>query len=150
MSYRSQGLVEILNQHLHGVDKVRPIITDPVTVTADSSTTGWLESAKVEAIPVDTITKTFDITGMWVSADSADDYEIIVYVGEAGSEIEIARVAYTQTVNPIGGFHVDSSHIPCRTLMLAAGERISLAVANATNGGEEVYVKLQYHEHEVD
>jgi hypothetical protein len=144
MSYRLQALLHVIEQHVHAVDKVYPVAADPVTLTADSSATGWLEGAKTEVVPASTITEAFDITGMWVTADTADDYEIVIYVGAAGSEIEIARVAYTQTSA------TNSSHIPCSTPICAADERISASVVSASNGGEEVYLKLQYHEHDLD
>lgn len=142
--YRTQALMRVLTQHLHGVTKVYPVADDPVTVTDDSSTTGWLEGAKVEVVPVDTITEAFDVTGLWVTADTADDHEIILYVGVAGSEIEIARVAFSPTAA------VDSAHIPCSTPVCAANERISAAINSASNAGESLYIKLQYHEHDLE
>jgi len=143
MGYRTQALTHVIEQHLHAVDKCYPVAAAPVTVTADASGTGWLESPKIEVVPASTITEAYDITSLWVTADTADDYEIILYVGGTGAEIEIARVAYTQTAA------VNSAHIPCSTPILAANERISAAVANSLNGGETVDLKIQYHTHDV-
>jgi len=147
MSHRTQALVKIIDQHLHAVDKCYPVAATPVTLTADSSGTGWLEGAKTEIVPVNTITQAFDITGVFVTASLADDYEVVIYVGAAGSEIEVARVAFSQTAA------VDSFHLPCSTPVLAANERISGSVVSKTNSAispQSAYVKLQFHEHDLD
>ena len=122
--------------------KVYPSLADPITL--ESTAVAWEIGSKVEIIPASTITKDFVITGINIFSVSSDDvFEVIVYKGLSGSEVELGRVAYSVAVFTADIF----VFVPFQTSIINANERISMAAAGKDTASHHLRVKLQYFEH---
>lgn len=122
--------------------KLYPSLADPITL--ESTAVAWEIGSKVEIIPASTITKDFVITGINIFSVSSDDvFEVIVYKGLSGSEVELGRVAYSVAVSTADMF----TFIPFQTSVINANERISMAIAGKDTNSSQLRVKLQYFEY---
>ena len=122
--------------------KLYPSLADPITL--ESTAVAWEIGNKVEIIPASTITKDFVIVGINVFTTSSDDiFDIIVYKGVSGSEVELGRVSYSASVLTADMF----TFIPFQTSVINANERISMAIAGRDTNSSQLRVKLQYFEY---
>ena len=122
--------------------KVYPSLADPISLY--STDVAWEIGSKVEIIPASTITKDFVITGINIfSVSSSDVFEVIVYKGLSGSEVELGRVAYSVAVPTVDLF----VFVPFQTSIINANERISMALAGKDTASHQLRVKLQYFEY---
>lgn len=139
---RVQALLKIIDDHLHAVQKVYPVLSGLVSVVG--GTGAWAEGAKAQVVPASTITKAFDITGVNVGSGSANtNYELVLYVGAAGAEIEVACIPFTITAA------TNTGTFPCSTPILAANERISAALRSLTGTPDTATIKITYQEHDL-
>lgn len=135
------SILHILEEHAHDPSKVYPTLADGVNITGGAGS--WVLGSFVELIPASTITDKFDIHWVHVEAVSANDtYELVLYSGELGSEVEICRARFTKSTTAGAGaseFHVQTPIIPANT-------RISAKLASS-GGGDNVDISIQYHEY---
>ena len=131
------GKIETLTDHIHSTTKVYPTLANGVTVTGDAA---WTLGAFVEIVPVNTITSDFDIHFIDIEDISANDvYELVLYKGLGGSEIEIGRIRFTKDAVQAG-----TVNQPFQTELIAANERISAKVASSS-GSDNVTISIRYH-----
>ena len=122
--------------------KLYPSLVDPITL--ESTAVAWGIGNKVEIIPASTITKDFVIVGINVfSSTSNDVFELILYKGASGSEIELGRTGFSASVYTADMF----AFIPFQTSIINANERISMAIAGKDTASNHLRVKLQYFEY---
>lgn len=137
---RTQALVHILEEHAHSVQKVYPPGADAITLTGAAG--AWVEGAKVEIVPVNTITDEFDIHWATLVANANEQYEIYLYRGLAGSEVLIATVPFERV-----GVQTSSFQAAVMTPIIDANERISASCATSGGGSDTCTIKLSYHEY---
>ena len=128
-------------QHIHSPGKCYPTLASGVTITGHN--TAWTLGNKTEVIPADTITNAFDLHFVNIEAASATDaYEIVVYGGTVGNEVEIGRVrAHKNSVQS------GANNVPIQVAPQAANTRISVAIASSSGGGGTLTVSFFYHEY---
>jgi hypothetical protein len=127
-------------QHIHQPAKCYPTLADGVTVTGGAG--AWTLGDFVEIVPVDTITTAFDIH--WINFESAsanDIYELVLYSGLGGAEVEIARVRTYKSATMSG-----ANNVPIQIPVQYANTRISAKLASSS-GGDNVTVSLFYHQY---
>lgn len=129
----------IMMEHIHSAQKVYPTLADGVTLTGHA--TAWTLGNKTEVVPVNTITSEFDIHYLNIGAASVTDtFEIVLYKGLAGAEVEIGRVRAVRAAAQSG-----TAPMPMLTNMIPANTRISAALASASGGGDTLELALFYH-----
>jgi len=132
----------ILERHIHSPAKVYPTLAGATVINKVNSSAWGLDALPTEIIPVNTITVPFDIHFMNLESTSANDqYELLLFKGLAGAEIEIARVSFERSTQS-----VDSS-CPCQTELLPANTRISAKLTSLATSARNVSLKLYYHEY---
>ena len=132
------SLLKYLKADTVYAQKVYPTLATGVTVTASAST--WTLGGFIEIIPASTVASNFVISGLNVtSATLNDTYELVLYSGALGQEVEIGRTRFTKVANntPIAQHNIKTSQI-------AANGRISAKIANTTGSGAAV-IALFYH-----
>jgi len=128
-------------QHVHQPAKVYPTLQDPIALAAAAG--AWAAfPTPTEIIPANTITNAFDVHWVLCSdLSEVDYYELKLYTGGAGSEVEIGHIAFHRT-----SVFNQEGNLPIQVTRIAANSRISAAIscgtASATCG-----VKLYYHEY---
>jgi len=130
---------EIQLDHIHSAQKVYPTLAAGVTLTGHN--TAWTLGSKTEIVPVNTITSIFDIHFLNIGLVSAtDSYEIVLYKGLVGEEIEIGRARVIRAAAQSG-----TAPVPMMTAMIPANERISASVASAGGGEDTLVLSIYYH-----
>lgn len=130
-------------EHQHAQAKLYPSLQDGVILTGHAN--AWTLGTITEIVPASTITEYFDIHWIIIESVSANDiYEIVLYQGAGGSEVEIGRVKFVK--NTTAGSGVVS--IPFQMIIVDPNTRISGAVASKTGGGDTVTISLGYHEYD--
>ena len=120
--------------------KVYPTLSNGISVNASAG--AWtLSAAFTQIVPVNTITSDFYITYFHVSTASATDtYELVLYSGTAGNEVEIGRARFYKD----GGKETGVFVCPLSTLKIAANSRISAKIASLA-GSRTAIVSIYYH-----
>jgi hypothetical protein len=133
------GYQNSLYQHAHQQARCYPTLADGVTINGGAG--AWqLTATPTEIIPANAITSSFDVHYVVVEGASATDiYELVLYKGAAGQEIEIGRVR-TDRESATSG----ASNVPIQIPAQDANTRISGAVASKS-GGDNMTVSLYYH-----
>lgn len=130
----------ILLDHAHKPSKVYPTLAAGVTLPA--SGVAWTLGAITEVVPASTITAQFDIHDVVVEGLSANAvYEIVLYKGGSGAEVEIGRVRCVKSAAQDGALS-----IPFMCELQDANERISAAVADSV-GTSTATISVHYHEY---
>lgn len=130
-----------VEKHMHSVGKVYPTLASGVVVA------GWagaraLSASRIEVVPANTITASFDIHFVTIESASADDvYELVLASGGAGSETEITRVRFVR--DSVGWTKILQS-VPVLTPVVWPNTRISAKLATAT-WWDSATISLQYH-----
>lgn len=107
-------------------------------ITIDGAAGAWTLGTKTTIVPANTITSGFIILGINIGALSANDtYELVLYSGSVGNEVEIGRIRFVKTTTETVGY------IPLQTERIAANTRISAALASSS-GNDDVVVSLVY------
>lgn len=117
--------------------KVYPTLADAVTINGGAG--AWALGNFTQVVPVNTITSAFTIKGIQLEDVSAtDSYELVLYSGLAGAEVEIGRTRLArQSDAGFVNFH------PLQTLPLAANTRIIAKVASKS-GGDNIDISIVY------
>jgi hypothetical protein len=127
-------------QHIHQPAKCYPTLADGVAVAGGAGV--WELGNFVEVIPVNTITTAFDIHYVNVEVASANDiYELVLYKGLLGAEVEIGRVRTLKATVQSGANSVQIQ-IPVQH----ANTRISAKLASKT-GGDSLTISVFYHQY---
>jgi len=135
------GYNNSLYQHAHQPAKCYPTLADGVVVAGGAG--AWALGNFVEVIPANAINKAFDIHYINVEAASANDvYEIVLYSGLLGAEVEIGR-ARTYKTAAIAGANSVQVQVPAQL----ANTRVSAKVASSS-GGDSLTVSTFYHTYE--
>lgn len=135
------GYQNSLYQHVHKPSKCYPTLGNGVTIAGGAG--AWALGNFVEFIAANTITNAFDIH--WINFESAsanDVYELVLYAGTAGNEVEIGRVRTYKTATTSGAINV-----PIQIPAQSANTRISAKLASAS-GGDNVTISVFYHIYE--
>lgn len=127
-------------QHIHQPAKVYPSLANGVTVTGGVG--AWALGNFVEIIPANTITTAFDIHWINFESVSANDiYELVLYSGLEGAEVEIARVRTYKSATMTG-----ANNVPIQIPVQYPNSRISAKLASSS-GGDNVTISLFYHQY---
>lgn len=125
--------------HTHAAQKVYPTLANGVTLTGGVG--AWALGEFAEVIPVNTVTSPFDIHFLNIGAVSATDtYEMVLFSGLAGAEVEIGRARVVRTAAQSG-----TAPVPFQCSVLPANTRISSKVASASGGGDTLVFSAFYH-----
>ncbi len=134
------GQVHELVEHTHEAAKCIPSGAAGVVVTAGDSEAWDLGSFAVMSA-TNAIDEDFDIHFVVVEVMSANaTYEIVLYAGADGSEVEIGRVRVVRVTN-----QVRSSHLAIQTPIIAANTQIKAKVMSSTGALDAVTLTLFYH-----
>lgn len=135
------GYNRSIYQHIHKPAKCYPSLANGKVITG--SATAWTLGNFIEVIPANTITSVYDIH--WINFENAsanDIYELVLYKGLAGSEIEIGRIRTHKDSNQTG-----TSNVPIQIPALMPNTRISAKLASSS-GGDNVTISVFYHEYD--
>ena len=125
-------------QHVHQPALCYPSLANGIQINTGSG--AWALGAFTQLIPTNEINHAFDIH--WVNFESASNtgvYELHLYSGELGEEIEIARI---RTVRD--GAQTGIVNVPVQIPVQHANTRISAKVAGNA-GNRNVTVSVFYH-----
>lgn len=119
--------------------KVYPTLNTGITLT--TSTTSWGLGANTEIVPSNTITSNFRIDYISFAVPSvAQTYEVVLYKGESGSEVEIGRIR----TNPGATTNAMIAE-PMFTELIPANTRISAKVATTGTTQRTIVCSIIYH-----
>lgn len=128
-----------LNEHAHSPAKVYPTLANGVLITGAAG--AWALGAFAVIIPTSTVTSIFDIHRIEVEAFSANDvYEIVLYSGADGAEVEVGRSRFTRLSNA-----GSSSPAYFQTALIAANSQIKAKISSAAGGSHTATISLGYH-----
>lgn len=144
--YTDNSLYGLLKQ-IVGMQKtnVYPSLTDAVNIVTGSST--WVLGAFGEFVPTGAINKAFKVQFINTAQFSANNitYEIVLYAGGIGQEVEIGRTRAN------GGVSTGSNKEPQMPIMspiLPAGTRISYRAATNRSSVETCIASIIYFTYE--
>jgi hypothetical protein len=129
----------MLDTHAHSACNVYPTLANGVTVTGAAG--AWALGAFEVLVPANTITDPFDIHHINVSAYNANDtFELVLYSGADGHEVEIGRVRFTRTTN-VGS----PAHVPFQSPINAANTQIKAKIASQAGTSNTATISIMYH-----
>lgn len=133
------GYHNSLYQHVHKPSKCYPTLANGIVVTG--GVPAWALGSFVEVIPANTITTMFDIHYInFEDASATDSYELVLYGGLGGAEVEVGRVR-TSRESATSGI----TNVPIQIPPQMANTRISAKVASKTGNGDTVTISFYYH-----
>jgi len=126
--------------HVHGASFVYPKYVLPIQLTSNAA--AWNTTGAIfEIIPVNVITKNFDLHWASVSDISANLYGIIdIYSGLAGAEVLIGSVDVSRTDN-----FSQEGQKPVQIPQQPANTRISCKFSDSTSSAQTCRVKFYGH-----
>lgn len=128
-----------LDEHVHSPSKVYPTLANGVTVTGGVA--AWALGNFAVVVPANAITSDFDIHHINVAAYNANDtFELVLYSGADGSEVEMGRVRFTRTSN-VGA----TPHIPFISDIVAANTQIKAKIASQAGTSNTATISIMYH-----
>jgi hypothetical protein len=134
------GYTNVAYQHVHQSAKCYPTLANGVVIAGGVGS--WVLGNFVEIVPSNVIIFPYDIHYIVIENASANDvYEIVLYSGTLGNELEIGRVR-TKRDSAVAG----APNVPIQIPPQAPNTRISAKVASST-GGDSVTVSLYYHQY---
>jgi hypothetical protein len=137
------SLMYKLAYHSHAIGKVYPLLANPITLTKAVNAWVAFPASKTEIIPVNTVTRPFDIHFVSVSTLSAvGDYVIALYSGAAGAEVLIGYVVASRSASG-----TTEGIVPTLTTIIPANTRISAALTSGNATADTVRIKVFYHEY---
>ena len=140
MPLTSQVRLNDILQEFDAQSKLAP--SGAVSLTLTSGGAPWTPGAKVEFIAAGSVALVFHMRSATLSEPTVNaEYEVIVYKGLAGAEVEIARIDFVRT-----NVQNRSSFVTFSSEQVPAGTRISCAIQDSV-GGSSLNVKLGYHTH---
>lgn len=133
------GYQNSLYQHVHNQSYCYPTLADGVVITGGAGV--WQLGNFIEIIPINGIINAFDIH--WINFENAsatDVYELVLYKGTVGNEVEIGRIRTSRDSAQSG-----TAKVPIQIPAQIANTRISAKVASKSGGGDTVTVSVYYH-----
>jgi hypothetical protein len=127
------------DKHSHSPAKVYPTLAAGNTVT--KSATPWTLGVFAVIVPANTITLAFDIHG--INYDNIADngiYEIVLYSGADGAEVEIGRTRFTRT----SAGNRDSESL-FHSNIVAANSQIKAKLAGSNAIATAIPLSVRYH-----
>jgi hypothetical protein len=125
--------------HVHGEAFLFPIAANPVTVT--SAAAAWTLGAFAELIAAGATDRDFDLHWMQIGDISAvGNYELLIYKGLAGAEVQIGGICFSRTDNFSG-----EANQPVQVPQQVAGTRISVALRDSTTSARSCIAKTIGH-----
>ncbi len=136
------GQIHELIEHTHKEAMAIPSGAAGVVVTAGDSEAWDLGSFAVMAA-TNAIGEDFDIHFVVVEVMTATaTYEIVLYAGADGAEVEIGRVRVVRVTN-----QVRSAHLAIQTPLIPANTQIKAKVMSSTGALDALTLSLFYHEY---
>ena len=133
------GYNNSLYQHVHQSAKCYPTLANGVVLTG--GVPAWTLGNFIEIIPANAITSMFDIHYLnFEGASATDSYELVLYKGLGGSEIEIGRVR-TSRESATSGI----TNVPIQIPAQMANTRISAKLASKSGSSDTVTISVYYH-----
>lgn len=133
------GYTNVVYQHIHNRAYCYPSLADGVLLSTGNGS--WVLGNIIEIVPQNTIQDRYDIHFLVSEgASSSDIYEIVLYSGNIGSEVEIARVRTSKETNNSG-----TSNIPIQIAPLNSNTRLSARIASQSSGIDTMTVSIFYH-----
>jgi hypothetical protein len=133
------SLLETINEHIHSQVRCYPTLANGIVVTG--AVAAWTLGAFAVVVPAGTITQDFDIHHINVAAYNANDtFELVLYKGADGAEVEIGRVRFTRTTN-VGA----PPHVPFQTAIIAANSQIKAKIASLNGTSNTATISIMYH-----
>ena len=127
------------DKHFHSAAQVYPTLAAGVTVTKNN--TAWVLGNYAVVVPANTIASTFDIHGInFDDITVAAVYELVLYSGADGAEVEIGRTRCTRT-----GTTAIATESPFMSAIVAANSQIKAKVAASNTGAGSVIISIRYH-----
>jgi hypothetical protein len=144
----SANRIEILEDHIHKRAITFPQGVSPIQLSTTNSAWSDFSNMIAEILSAGGVSSifaglgdTFDIHWAIISAISADDdYELKLYKGAAGSEVEIAHIPFTRNA-----VLSQEGAIPVQTPLMNTNERISGAIQSGGAAVRTAQVKLIGH-----
>lgn len=125
--------------NLHSTQRVYPTLAPASRITP--GTLAWVLGTLVEVIPAGAIVTPFDIHFLNMGyVASQTTYEIHIYSGAIGSEVDICSARFTRN-NPFG----DAPSVPIAAPIQPANTRISARIASAIVGGSYADISISYN-----
>ena len=135
-----RAVVHTLDEHAHKAAQAIPTGAAGVVVTCGDSNAWDLGNFAV-LIATNAIDEDFDIHFIVMEAMSANaTYEVVLYSGADGSEVEIGRVRVVRITN-----QVRSEDLPFQCQLQAANAQIKAKVMSSTGALDTVTMSLYYH-----
>lgn len=133
---------EIQLEHIHSRQKTKPTLANSIILTGGA--TAWALGSKVEIFSAGEVAYPFDIHWIGIGEVSAigDVYEIELYSGSVGQEVEIGQCRAYRQAQQSG-----AAPSPMMTVVLPAGTRVTAACANTTGGNKTIAIAIFYHEY---
>jgi len=134
------GRLHYIEEHLHSTSRTAPELADALVLTAGSG--AWSATGAItEIIASATITDRYDVHFVNLSAFSANgEYEIQLFEGSAGSEVQIASIPATRNA-----VQSQEGSQPTLTPKIDANERLSARVASGNVAADTLALKVVYH-----
>lgn len=127
------------DRHDHSIARVYPTMADGVGVTKNAAL--WTLGNFAVLVPAGTIASPFDIHGLGFDSVPANGvYEVVIYAGPDGGEVEVGRTRFTRTA--AGSIELEA---PFQTPIIAAGSQIKAKLAGSNGAGTTVVVSIRYH-----
>jgi hypothetical protein len=131
--------VHVLEEHAHGQQKLAP--SDAAPAVLASAAVAWTQGTIVQLLAAGAETEDYDVHWVTVSNITANaDYEIVLYAGGIGAEVEIGRCAVTRNA-----VQSQEGTVAMLTRIQPGGTRLSASISSSTSGTEGASVKVAYH-----
>jgi len=127
------------DRHDHSAAQVYPTLAAGINVT--KSATPWTLGAFAVLVPTGTITSPFDVHGINFDDVPANGvYEIVLYAGPNGSEVEVGRVRFTRT--SANDVELES---PFQSPIISANSQVKVKLAGSNATATVVTISIRYH-----
>lgn len=134
--------IVLLEEHIHSVQRCYPDLANGITLTGGAG--AWQLGAVAVMIPVNTVTKEFDIHFCNVaSATAADVYQVKFYCGAMFATLGDSMIACLRTSKAAGAN--TSSPSPLTTPELPPNSQVTAQVASSSGGGDAIVISVSYH-----
>ncbi len=135
-----RALAHSVDDHIHSAAKAIPSGSAGITVTAGDSE-AWDLGAFAVVVATNAISEDFDIHYVVVEVMSANaTYELVLYAGADGSEVEIARTRVVRVTNQVRSFD-----LPIQTPMMQGNTQIKAKLMSSTGATDALTISLYYH-----
>jgi hypothetical protein len=133
------SLAAVAAAYVHSQSRVYPSLADDIVVTGGNAP--WTLGNYVVLIPENAVDSHFVISAIDISACSTlDKYELVLYAGPDGSEIEVGRKRFSKIAlanNPIAIIFV--------TEIIHTNSQVKAKLASKTGGNSTVTFSINYN-----